>query len=51
MIIVGYNNGMKTNKAYARDKKIFKKKHGMRVSGKSVFVIQAVLIKKGQENA
>lgn len=37
---------MKLSKAETRDKKHFKRQHGMRVSGKSVFVTQAVLIKK-----
>lgn len=50
IIILDYNNGMKTNKALARDKKIFKKKHGMRISGKSVFLTQEILVKKGKQN-
>lgn len=37
---------MKLDKASKRDKKNFKRKNGMRVSGKSVFVIQATQIKK-----
>jgi len=37
---------MKINKALKRDKKIHKKKHGQRVSGKSVFLTQEILIKK-----
>jgi hypothetical protein len=41
---------MKLNKANSRDKKIFRKKNGMRVVGKSVFVIQAVIVKKGRKN-
>lgn len=40
---------MKISKAEKRDKKVFKKKHGMRVTGKSVFVILEVLIKKGKK--
>jgi hypothetical protein len=37
---------MKMSKATKRDKKQFKRKNGMRVSGKSVFTIQATQIKK-----
>ncbi len=42
---------MKLDKASKRDKKNFKKKNGMRVSGKSVFTIQSTLIKKGTKKA
>lgn len=42
---------MKINKANSRDKKMFRKKNGMRVVGKSVFVIVAVQVKKGKSNA
>jgi len=41
---------MKLNKANSRDKKINRKKNGMRISGKSLFVIQAVLVKKGKKD-
>lgn len=41
---------MKMSKANARDKKQFKKKHGMRVSGKSVFTIVAAQVKRAQES-
>jgi len=37
---------MKINKAVKRDRKIFKRKNGMVVSGKSVFLIQREHIKK-----
>jgi phosphotransferase system HPr-like phosphotransfer protein len=40
---------MKITKANKRDKKQFKRKNGMRVSGKSVFIIQATQIKKGSK--
>ncbi len=40
---------MKLSKAEKRDKKRNKKKHGMRVSGKSVFIIQNALIKRGKK--
>lgn len=40
---------MKLDKANKRDKKIQKKKNGMRVSGKSVFVIQEIVQKKANE--
>lgn len=39
---------MKLNKAEKRDNKRNKRKNGMRVSGKSVFTVQATLVKKGQ---
>jgi len=42
---------MKINKANSRDKKIFRKKNGMRVSGKSVFLAVEILVKKGKGNA
>jgi hypothetical protein len=38
---------MNINKAIKRDTKRNKRKNGMQVSGKSVFVIQKTLIKKG----
>lgn len=38
---------MKINKATNRDKRRFKARHGMKVTGKSVFTLQNVLIKKG----
>lgn len=38
---------MKLDKANKRDRKINRKKYGMRVSGASVKLIQAILIKKG----
>jgi len=41
---------MKLDKANKRDKKKNKRKNGMRVSGKSVFVIQSTLIKKGNKS-
>lgn len=37
---------MKISKATKRDKKNFKRKNGMRTSGRSVFIIQATQIKK-----
>lgn len=40
---------MKIDKALKRDKKIFKREHGQRVSGKSVFIIQEVLIKRSKK--
>ena len=40
---------MKLDKAKKRDRKIDKKKNGMRISGKSVFLIQEILNKKGEE--
>ena len=40
---------MKLDKANKRDKKRNQKRNGMRVSGKSVFLLQEILIKKGQE--
>jgi hypothetical protein len=39
---------MKINKAISRSKKNFKKRNGMRVSGKSVFVVVAVIGKKAK---
>ena len=41
---------MKLDKAMKRDKKSHKNKHGMRSTGKSVFIIQSVLIKKGSKS-
>ncbi len=40
------DNKMKIQKANTRDKKKFKKKNGMRISGASVKLIQEILIKK-----
>jgi hypothetical protein len=40
---------MKLDKANKRDKKIQKKKSGMRVSGKSVFLLQEIVNKKAEE--
>ena len=40
---------MKIDKAEKRDKKRNKKKSGMRISGKSVFVIVEVQVKKGKK--
>lgn len=37
---------MKISKAEARDKKRRKARHGMKVSGRSVFTIQAVLVNR-----
>lgn len=37
---------MKLNKAYSRDKRRFKKQHGMRTSGRSVFTIQQAQVKR-----
>jgi hypothetical protein len=42
---------MKLEKAGKRDTKRNKRNHGMRVDGKSVFVIQRTLIKKGVNHA
>ncbi len=39
---------MKLNKAEKRDRRRQKARHGMRVNGKSVFVIQAELIKRAR---
>lgn len=40
---------MKLDKANKRDKKIQRKKHGMKVSGKSVFVLVHSQMKKAKE--
>lgn len=40
---------MKLDKANKRDKKIQKKKSGMRVSGKSIFLLQEIIQKKAEE--
>jgi hypothetical protein len=40
---------MKIEKALKRDKKFHKNKHGMRVGGRSVFVIVEVLMKKAKK--
>jgi hypothetical protein len=40
---------MKLEKALKRDKQYFKKKNGMRISGKSIFVIVETLAKKGKK--
>jgi hypothetical protein len=40
---------MKLDKANKRDKKNFKRKNGMRVSGKSVFIIQNTQISKSKK--
>lgn len=40
---------MKIDKANTRDKKYRKNRYGMKVSGKSLFVLQAVIIKKSEE--
>ncbi len=39
---------MKLEKANKRDKNSHKAKHGMKSSGKSVFLIQQVIIKRGK---
>lgn len=39
---------MKQTKWERRDRKLNKRKNGMRVSGRSVFVVQAVKVKKGK---
>lgn len=41
----------KTNKWSRRDKKLHKRKHGMRVSGKSVFTSVEVKVKKATKVA
>jgi hypothetical protein len=41
---------MKIEKANTRDKKKFKRKNGMRISGASVKLIQEILIKKAGKN-
>ena len=41
---------MKLDKANKRDKKINKKKHGMRVDGRSNFLIQYLQYKRAEEN-
>lgn len=43
-----YNYIMKTNKASARDKKQFKAKHCMRVSGRSVLLLQEIVNQKAK---
>jgi hypothetical protein len=40
---------MKTNKANNRDKKRNRRKYGMRVSGRSVFLSVEIKIKKGKK--
>jgi hypothetical protein len=40
---------MKTQKAKNRDKKINRKKYGMRVIGKSVFLSVEIKVKKGKK--
>jgi hypothetical protein len=40
---------MNINKAIKRDNKRNKKKNGMRISGRSVFVIQDIQIKKARK--
>jgi len=40
---------MKISKANKRDKKRFKNKHGMKVNNKSIFIIQAVQIKRANK--
>jgi hypothetical protein len=42
---------MKIDKANARDKKRYKRQHGMRVSGKSVLVIQSLLVKRAAKSS
>lgn len=42
---------MKLEKSVAREKKSRKRRYGQRVSGKSVFLIQSILIKKGNPHA
>ena len=42
---------MNINKANKRDKARNKKRNGMRVSGKTVFVIQGALIKRGKKKS
>lgn len=42
---------MKLDKASKRDKKRNKRKNGMIVTGKSVFIIQNVLVKKGKKKS
>jgi len=41
---------MKIDKAKSRDKKRDKKKHGMRVSGRSIFTIVATQVKRAEES-
>jgi hypothetical protein len=40
---------MNINKALKRDKKYNKKKNGMRISGKGIFIIQDVCRKKAEK--
>lgn len=40
---------MNLDKANKRDKKRHKKKYGMRTSGRSVFTIQRLLVKRAEE--
>jgi hypothetical protein len=40
---------MNLNKASKRDNKRNKRRNGMQISGKSIFVIQETLIKKGNK--
>lgn len=41
---------MKIQKALKREKKIWKKKHGMRIVGKSVFLLVECQIKRKEAN-
>ena len=38
---------MNITKSVRRERRRFKRKHGMRVSGKSVLTLQRLLVKKG----
>lgn len=40
---------MKTQKADNRDKKRSKRQYGMRVSGKSLFILEEIKVKKAQK--
>jgi phosphotransferase system HPr-like phosphotransfer protein len=42
-------NTMNIGKSAKREKMRFKKKHGMRTSGKSIFAIVSVLVKKKEK--
>ena len=41
---------MKLQKSDNRDKKRNKRIHGMRISGKSIFVVMEVIVKKGKKS-
>ena len=40
---------MKLEKSNNRDKKIYRKKNGMRINNRSIFVIMEILVKKAKK--